>query len=84
MKPQRSTLELYRMGTILFASAAFVSFIVLFLFILMDQQRFALAEVTTLLLSVVLLLFSLLFGIALAFTERRVRLNAQKEAKKSA
>jgi hypothetical protein len=37
-----------------------------------------------LVLATVLMLFTLLFGIALALAERRVRLNAQKEAKKPA
>lgn len=86
VKPQRSSRELYRMGTFLFASAAFISFtfIVVFLFILVHDPAYVLPEAMDLVLATVLMLFSLLFGIALALAERRIRLNAQKEAKKPA
>lgn len=84
MKPQRSSIELYRMGTLLFASAAFISFIVLFLFILVHDPAYVLPEAMDLVLATVLMLFSLLFGIALALAERRVRLNAKAGAKKPA
>ena len=84
VKPQRSSRELYRMGTFLFAAASFVSFIVLFIFILVHDPAYVLAEAMDLVLATVLMLFTLLFGIALALAERRVRLNAKAEAKKPA
>jgi len=81
---QRDPRELYRIGALLFAAATFATFIVLFLLIIINPGGYAFAEATDLILGITLLIFTLLFSIALALTERRVRLSiAKKETVKA-
>ena len=79
-KAQRNPLELYRLGTILFAATSVISFITLYLFVLTDKPEFYVGEIADFILGFVLLAFStinlvVLFGIV-------YMLKALKEAEK--